>query len=127
MRNRFAWYLFLLAPALASAQPLKLESLDKLAAKASETVNANLDGSLLRLASRFLSSNDADEVQVKKIVAGLKGVYVRNYAEERPGCSVCRQERHRPTSRICSSGLSTARRYDGRDLCGQWWFRAIEE
>jgi hypothetical protein len=83
--NRFAWYVCLLAPALASGQMLKLESLDKLAAKASESVNVNLDGSLLRLASRFLSSNDADEAQVKKIVAGLKGVYVRNYEFAKAG------------------------------------------
>jgi Domain of unknown function (DUF4252) len=85
VKHRFAWCLLLLAPALASGQALKLESLDKLAAKASETVNVNLDGSLLRLASRFLSSNDADEVQVKKIVAGLKGVYVRNYEFAKAG------------------------------------------
>jgi hypothetical protein len=83
--NRFAWFTFLLAPALVSGQPLKLDSLDKLAAKASESVNVNLDGSLLRLASRFLSSNDADEAQVKKIVAGLKGVYVRNYEFSKAG------------------------------------------
>ena len=51
----------------------------------SESVNVNLDGSLLRLASRFLSSNDADEAQVKKIVAGLKGVYVRNYEFAKAG------------------------------------------
>lgn len=85
MKNRFAWYMFLLAPALASGQGLKLESLDKLAAKASESVNVNLDGSLLRLASRFLSSNDAEEAQVKKIVAGLKGVYVRNFEFSKAG------------------------------------------
>jgi len=85
VKNRFAWYMFLLAPALASGQGLKLESLDKLAAKASESVNVNLDGSLLRLASRFLSSNDAEEAQVKKIVAGLKGVYVRNFEFSKAG------------------------------------------
>ncbi len=83
--NRVGWFVFLLAPALASGQMLKLESLDKLAAKSAQSVNVNLDGSLLRLASRFLSSNDADEVQVKKIVAGLKGVYVRNYEFSKAG------------------------------------------
>jgi len=34
--DRFAWFVFLLAPSLVSGQPLKLDSLDKLAAKASE-------------------------------------------------------------------------------------------
>jgi uncharacterized protein DUF4252 len=83
--NRVGWFVFLLAPALASGQMLKLESLDKLAAKSAQSVNVNLDGSLLRLASRFLSSNDADEVQVKKIVVSLKGVYVRNYEFSKAG------------------------------------------
>ena len=85
MIGRVAWFVFLLAPAAASGQMLKLESLDKLAAKSAQSVNVNLDGSLLRLASRFLSSNDADEVQVKKIVASLKGVYVRNYEFSKAG------------------------------------------
>ena len=85
MIHRVAWLVFLLAPAVASGQMLKLESLDKLAAKSAQSVNVNLDGSLLRLASRFLSSADADEAQVKKIVAGLKGVYVRNYEFSKAG------------------------------------------
>ena len=71
--------LFLLTPALVWGQAIKLEALDKLAAKASESVTVSLDASLLQLASRFLSSDDPDQAQVKKIVAGLRGVYVRNF------------------------------------------------
>src|SRR5579871_5304716 len=77
--------LFWLACPIALAQPLKLDSLDKLASKASETVKVSLDGSLLRLASRFLSSSDPDEAQVKEIVKGLKGIYVRNFEFSSPG------------------------------------------
>lgn len=77
--KRFLLCCFVLAPAWLHAQALKLEALDKLAAKASESVTVNLDASLLKLASRFLSSDDTDQAQVKKIVAGLKGVYVRNF------------------------------------------------
>src|SRR5271154_3957181 len=73
------WLVFLLSGPLALAQPLKLDSLDKLAARASETVKVTLDGSLLRLASRFLSSSDPDQAQVKELVKGLKGIYVRSY------------------------------------------------
>ncbi len=72
-------FVFLLAGPLALAQPLKLDSLDKLAARASETVKVTLDGGLLRLAARFLSNNDPDEAQVKELVKGLKGIYVRNF------------------------------------------------
>jgi Domain of unknown function (DUF4252) len=77
--------LFWLACPIALAQPLKLDSLDKLASKASETVKVSLDGSLLRLASRFLSSSDPDEAQVKEIVKGLKGIYVRSFEFSTPG------------------------------------------
>jgi len=71
-------FLFLLAAACVPAQVLKLDALDKLAAKATDSVTVTLDGQLLQLASRFLS-DDPDQAQVKKIVAGLRGVYVRNF------------------------------------------------
>jgi Domain of unknown function (DUF4252) len=78
-------FLFALAPALVCGQTVKLEALDKLAAKASETVTVSLDGNLLQLASRFLSNDDPDQATIKKLVAGLKGVYVRNFEFDKPG------------------------------------------
>jgi hypothetical protein len=78
-------FLFALAPAWVCAQSVKLESLDKLADKASETVTVSLDGNLLQLASRFLSNDDPDQKQIRKLVAGLKGVYVRNFEFEKVG------------------------------------------
>ena len=77
--KRFLFCLCALAPALALGQTLKLDVLDKLAAKASDSVTVTLDGPLLQLASRFLSNDDPDQAQVKKLVAGLKGIYVRNF------------------------------------------------
>jgi Domain of unknown function (DUF4252) len=77
-------FLFLLAAAWVHAQGLKLDALDKLAAKATDSVTVTLDGQLLQLASRFLS-DDPDQAQVKKLVAGLKGVYVRNFEFAKPG------------------------------------------
>jgi hypothetical protein len=68
----------LITPFSATGQALRLDSLDRLAGKASDSVNVSLDGSLLRIASRFLSDSDSDQVQIKKLVAGLKGVYVRH-------------------------------------------------
>ena len=64
---------------LAFTQPLKLDSLDKLTSRASETVKVTLDNKLLGLASRFLSNDDPDEAQVKQLVKGLKGIYVRSF------------------------------------------------
>lgn len=40
-------------------------------------MDVNVDERLLRLASRFFSSNDANEARVREIVAGPRGVYVR--------------------------------------------------
>src|SRR5579862_645278 len=71
--------LLLLVFPFAFAQPLKLDSLDKLAPKAAETVKVTLDGKLLGLAARFLSNDQPDEAQVKQLVKGLKGIYVRSF------------------------------------------------
>jgi hypothetical protein len=81
----FRWCLLLLAPALAFPQALKLDSLDKLSAQASNTVKVTLEGSLLRLAARFMSSDDPEEAQVKELVKGLKGIYVRSFEFSKPG------------------------------------------
>ena len=68
------------------AQDIKLPAnLDKLSAKAEESVDVTLDGSLLKMAARFLSDkDDPDIAKVKRIIAKLEGVYVRSYqfAEE---------------------------------------------
>ena len=85
MINRRLIFLFALLPAMVCGQSVKLDALDKLAEKASETVTVSLDGNLLRLASRFLSSDDPDQAQVKKLVASLRGVYVRNFEFEKAG------------------------------------------
>ncbi len=72
------------APARAQGGPpsggrLRLDALDKLAPKAAETVNIEIDGFLIKFAGSLLSDTDADEKTVKEIIEGLKGVYVRSY------------------------------------------------
>lgn len=70
----------LLAALSLAAQDIKMPAnLDKLAAKASEVVDVSLDGALLQLGSRFLSEKDPDEAHVKRLVAGLKGIYVKSF------------------------------------------------
>jgi len=75
--------LLLLAGA-APAQQVKW-NFDKLAARASDTVDVSLSGSLLRLATKFLSDDDKDEAKVKKLVGGLKGIYVKSFEFKKPG------------------------------------------
>ena len=75
-----------LALAPLGAQELKLPaSLDRLAAKASDVVDVTLDANLLQLASRFLSDKDTDDAKVKKLIAGLKGIYVKSFEFEKAG------------------------------------------
>ena len=81
---RVAW-LCLLAPALILGQALNLGSLDRLKPKASGNVSITLDSSLLRIASRFLSDDDPEEAEVKKLVVGLKRILVRSFEFSRDG------------------------------------------
>lgn len=79
------WLLAPLAPLAASvtlAGPpamLDLPDFDALAARATESVNISLDTSLLGLAASFLDSSNPDDAAAKELIAGLKGIYVRNY------------------------------------------------
>lgn len=70
---------------LAQEARLDISQLDKLAARAAETVDVTLDEKLLQLASRFINSNNPQEANVKELIAGLKGVYVRVFEFEKPG------------------------------------------
>ena len=71
--------------AMAQNPRIETSQLNALAAKASETVDVNIDGSLMQLAAKFLSSKDADEAKVKELVNGLKGIYVKSFTFENEG------------------------------------------
>lgn len=79
---------FLVSPILAAAQAqdskIQMASLDHLAAKASQTVDVNIDGRLMRLASKLLS-DEGDEKQVKELLVGIKGIYVKSFEFENDG------------------------------------------
>ncbi len=78
--------LFILVIGPLLAQDVKMPaSIEKLAGRATEVVDVSLDGQLLKLAGRFLSTNDPDEAKVKNLVNGLKGVYVRSFEFEKEG------------------------------------------
>lgn len=83
---RLAGLLILLAlPAQAQDARLQLNSLDKLEARASDSIDVTLDGSILRLAVGFLKDSDPEERAVKELVMGLKGIYVKVYEFEKVG------------------------------------------
>jgi hypothetical protein len=70
--------------ALLGAQQFKF-NLEHLAAKASETVDLSLNGATLQFAAKFLDSKDPDEAKVKKLIAGLEGIYIRTFEFKRAG------------------------------------------
>lgn len=83
---RLAGLLLLLAlPAQAQDARLQLDSLDKLEAKSSDSIDVTLDGSILRLAVGFLKDSDPEERAVKELVMGLKGIYVKVYEFDKAG------------------------------------------
>jgi hypothetical protein len=68
------------------AQEFKIPlNIEKLAAKATENVTVTLDSSMLKLAGAFLSEKKGDEAEARKLIQGLKGIYVRSFEFAGPG------------------------------------------
>jgi len=78
--------LIIAATCVARAQDsrIQLTSLDHLAAKATQTVDLSIDERLMKLAAKFISDT-GDEKEVKKLINGLKGIYVKNFEFETEG------------------------------------------
>lgn len=74
-----------LLPAQQQQQVSDMIKFDKLAPKASKTVEVNLDGNMLNLVRGFLSDSKKDEADAKRIIGKLKGIYVRSLEFEKEG------------------------------------------
>jgi hypothetical protein len=79
--------LLIALPLVAQAQDsrLQLSSLDHLAAKANQTVDVSVDERLMKMAAKVFNDKDADEREVKKLVEGLKGIYVKSFEFDTEG------------------------------------------
>jgi hypothetical protein len=64
---------------------LRLDNLDKLEAKASKSVDVSLDGQLLRIAIAFLNPKDPKQAEIRDLVSGLKGIYVKAFEFDKEG------------------------------------------
>jgi Domain of unknown function (DUF4252) len=71
--------------ARAQTSRIQMSGLDHLAAKASQTVDVNIDERLVQLAAKVFSDQDADEKEIKKLINGLKGIYVKSFEFEVDG------------------------------------------
>ncbi len=71
----------------AWAQMPDLSTLNRLAAKATEKNEVSLDANQLRAAMQMLPQGERDKQsdQVKKLIAGLENVSVRNFEFDKPG------------------------------------------
>jgi len=104
------------ATATAAAQDrgrIRLESLDALGTKAAEAVNVNIDGILIRFAGGFLSDKEADEKEVKELISGVRGIYVRNYEFKAAG-QYMESELSQIRSQLAGPGWSRVMSFRGR-------------
>lgn len=85
MKKLVLTLLVLAAAAPLSAQRLNLDLPASLADKAAEVTDVTLDGSMLKLAAKFLSNDDPDQRAARDIVQKLEGIYVRSYEFDRDG------------------------------------------
>ena len=67
-----------------AAQQFKI-NLENLESKAANMVDISLNGSTLQFAAKFLDGSDPDEAQVKKLINGLEGIYVKTYEFNQEG------------------------------------------
>jgi hypothetical protein len=77
---------FLALCASGWAQDIKMPpGIDKLAAKAKEHAEVTLDANMLGFASGLMQGKDGDEAKAKKLITGLKGIYVRSFEFDKEG------------------------------------------
>ena len=73
------------AGTLIWAQDINLLQFDSLKSKASETTEVNLTEAMLGMAGGFLSDSDPKQADVKKLLGGIKGIFVRSFKFEKEG------------------------------------------
>ena len=71
--------------ARAQGAKLQMDQLDFLANKASETVDVKLDERLMQTTAKFFSGKDPDDAEIKEVLKGIKGIYVKSFTFEKEG------------------------------------------
>jgi hypothetical protein len=57
----------------------------ELAAKATDVTEVTLGKNMLDFAAKFMKDKDEDEAKARKLIQGLKGIYVREYTFDKEG------------------------------------------
>ena len=71
--------------ARAQGAKLQMDQLDFLANKASETVDVKLDEHLMQTTTKFFSGKDPDDAEIRGVLKGVKGIYVKRFKFEKEG------------------------------------------
>jgi hypothetical protein len=74
-----------LVTARAQSAKLQLDQLDPLANRASESVDVRLDERLMQTTAKFFSGKDPDDAEIKEVLKGVKGIYVKSFTFEKDG------------------------------------------
>jgi hypothetical protein len=69
----------------AQGPKLQLDQLDVLANKANETVDVRLDERLMQTTAKFFSGKDPDDAEIKEVLKGVKGIYVKSFTFDKDG------------------------------------------
>jgi hypothetical protein len=73
------------AATMAQGPKLQIDQLDPLANRASETVDVKLDERLMQTTAKFFSGKDPDDIAIKEVLKGIKGIYVKSFTFEKEG------------------------------------------
>ena len=76
-----------LVPGAASAQggKIQLDHLNRLADKATETVDVTVDSEMLKKSAGFLVGKGTDTAKLQQVIEGITGVYVKSFKFDTAG------------------------------------------
>ena len=76
----------LVMPAAVAAQGarLQLDHLNRLAEKATETVDVTVDSATLKETAGFLAGKGSDKEKVQEVIEGISGIYVKSFKFDTP-------------------------------------------
>ena len=83
--NRWILTLALTAAAALPAQDIDLLKFDNLRSKATDVQEVNLTEPMLKMAAGFLGGGDPKQDSNRKLIDGLKGVFIRSFKFDREG------------------------------------------
>jgi hypothetical protein len=94
MRNRMIAFIFAVvvaglvartAPAQTAELPAPSPIEKELAARASDVTEVTLGKNMLAFAAKIMNGKDDDDVETRKLIEGLDGIYVREYEFDKEG------------------------------------------